>query len=137
ITWRAFMTGWFGTRITAWASTARRRCIEMTSVGPMGMRSSSGSLPIGVVNPVRLGSEIPVTKLFQKGLTMDNKSHPDKLHGILIAHSAFLFAIVRTLSPVRLEAFKAAYSVEANALMAHMLHSDASDALLSSLQTQI
>jgi hypothetical protein len=58
---------------------------------------------IEAVNPDRLGLEIPVTKLFRKGLTMD-EHNVDTLLGKIIANNSLLTSLIRVLP---LEALRA------------------------------
>lgn len=68
---------------------------------------------------------------------MENKSSPDKLHGMLLAQSTLLFALIRTLSPEKFELLKEAYHQEAEAGTAHVLQAPASDALVDAFQVQV
>lgn len=68
---------------------------------------------------------------------MENRSSPERLHGMIMAQSALLFAVIRTTSPERLPWLRQAVEEESEAAMAHMLQSGASDATLDALERQL
>lgn len=68
---------------------------------------------------------------------MKNATSPDRLHGMLMAHSALMFSLIRTMSPTQLELLKQAHSEESQALMAHLLNSGASEPLVEAADVQL
>lgn len=64
-------------------------------------------------------------------------SSADRVHGMLIAQSALLHALIRTLSPTQLELLKHAHFEESEAASSHVLNSQASDALVDALRSQV
>lgn len=68
---------------------------------------------------------------------MENNSSPDRLHGMFLAQSTLLFALIRTLTPEKFELLKESYRQESESGTAHMLQARASDALVDAFQDQI
>lgn len=68
---------------------------------------------------------------------MENRSSPDRVHGMLMAQSALLFALIRTLSPEQLELLKVAYHEESENGLALILNASCPEPLREGFQSQL
>lgn len=64
-------------------------------------------------------------------------SSAEKVHGMLIAQSALLYALIRTLSPEKLERLTQEHLEESEAALSHTLNTQASDELVDALRSEV
>lgn len=68
---------------------------------------------------------------------MENHASPDRVHGMLVAHSALLFALVRTLECDKLEQLLVAYAEESEATTAFIHNLPCSETMRDAFQVQL